>query len=144
MDQQKSLFDLSVDAFGKAHLKEAAKWARFLALAGLILLGIAIVILLISLIVSLDQKPVYKFNNEYTAGYLIGMFMAALIMSSIYIYPCITLLRFARKTITALDTNDVASLNESFRSLKQTLRYIGVLMIFFLALFLLGILGNLG
>ena len=39
MENEKSLFDLNIDMMGKAHLKEAAKWARFFAILGFITLG---------------------------------------------------------------------------------------------------------
>jgi hypothetical protein len=42
MENEKSLFDLNIDMMGKAHLKEAVKWARFFAILGFISLGLMI------------------------------------------------------------------------------------------------------
>lgn len=138
MENEKSLFDLSIDINSKAHLKEAAKWARFLAVACLIVFSLGVLLMIVSLLVSLQQED-YP-NNAYTTGYVIGVVLSTVAVAAVYVYPCISLLRFARKMITALNTNEVTALNESFRSLKVTLRYLGVLSIFFMAFLLIGIL----
>lgn len=142
MDNQKSLFDLSVDMQGKAHLKEAAKWAKFLAVAGLIVFSLGILTTIISFLFTIPQDNSY--NAAYTTGYVIGIATTCILIAAVYIYPCISLLRFSRKTKTAIDTNDVATLNESFRSLKVTLRYFGILSLIGIVFFLIGILANLG
>ena len=44
MENEKSLFTLEVDGTGKSHLEDAAKWAKFLAVAGFITLGFIVVL----------------------------------------------------------------------------------------------------
>jgi uncharacterized membrane protein YkvI len=141
METEKSLFDLSVDMAGKEHLKEAAKWGRFLAIVGFI--GLAFLVVF-SVIVAVSDPtgevggdPVDK--TELIAGSLIG----SLIVVALYFFPCLSLLRFATKLRTAIDTNDTINLNESFRNLKITLRYFGVITILFMVLLFIGLLSDL-
>jgi hypothetical protein len=42
-DQHASLFSLSIEPVTKTHLNETAKWARFLAISGMVFLGLAVV-----------------------------------------------------------------------------------------------------
>jgi hypothetical protein len=60
----------------------------------------------------------------------------------LYFFPCLFLLQFANKMRLALMSNDDLLLSESFRSLKKTFRYIGVLMIIGLLFFLLGLISG--
>lgn len=144
MENEKNLFDLQLDAIAKNHLKETAKWARFLAIVGLIGLSILVIASVIAA-VTINNKT----NNYYddpvsgtaeVAGTIIGMLMIV----ALYFFPCYFLLRFSAKMNSALASDDAATLNESLRNLKVTFRYMGILTIIFLALFALGMLANLG
>ena len=144
MDNEKSLFDLQLDSLGKSYLKETAKWARFLSIAGFIGLGL---ILIISVIAALGESNSGRYNGGkdefYTAGYMMGTVIGSLIVLLIFFFPCYFLLLFANKMNKALVAEDAASLNEAFKNLKATFRYSGVLTIIFIALFVIGMLGNL-
>jgi len=43
-NQNTSLFGLGIDPTAKAHLSEAARWARFLAIVGFVLIGIIVLV----------------------------------------------------------------------------------------------------
>ncbi len=144
MENEKSLFDLQLDMLGRNHLKEAAKWARFLAIIGFIGLGL---IFIISLIVSVNSnnKPSY---DDYghpvaTGAEVVGSILGALMIVGLYFFPCYFLLKFSNKMSTALESDNIASLNESFKNLKVTFRYLGIVTIIFLLLVALGFLTEL-
>lgn len=142
MQTEKSLFDLQLDAAGKTHLKEAARWARFLAIAGIVSLALIVVITLIAVSMA-KPEPETASSHAYDLGYTIGSVLTALLIGALYFFPFLFLLRFANKMHTALDTGDITALNESFRNLKITFRYLGVLTLIFLVLFGLGMLAGL-
>jgi amino acid transporter len=144
MENEKNLFDLQLDAIAKNHLKETAKWARFLAIVGLIGLGILVIASVIAA-VTINNKTTNYYDDPVSgtaevAGTIIGMLMIV----ALYFFPCYFLLRFSAKMNSALASDDAATLNESLRNLKVTFRYMGILTIIFLALFALGMLANLG
>lgn len=139
MDAEKSLFDLQLDAIAKTHLKEAARWARFLAISGIIALALVVIITGIAVTITPEPSP----NGAYNLGYTVGSVLTALLVATLYFFPFLFLLRFANKMHVAIDASDTVALNESFRNLKITFRYLGVLTLIFLVLFGLGLLAGL-
>lgn len=142
MENEKSLFDLSVDSIGKAHLLDTAKWARFLAIVGFIGLGLLILFSIISLITA-PVKDDFNTSTAYDTGVVAGTIIGFLLIAALYFFPCLFLLRFANKMKTAIEANDITALNEAFKNLKVTFRYLGVLTIIFIVLFFLGLVSEL-
>jgi len=143
VENSKSLFTLEVDAIAKNHLKDAAKWAKFLSVVGIISLGL---ILIITCIVSINtHNKMIELYDEGSAGRgeMIGSIVAASFFVVIYFFPCFFLLRFANKMQAAINADDAASLNDAFKNLKVTFRYVGIITINFLALFVIGLLTEL-
>jgi len=145
MENEKSLFDLQVDMLGKAHLRETAKWARFLAITGFIGLGL---VFIASMVVTMNAEKTTGYKNygdeSITGAEVLGSLLGALMIVVLYFFPCYFLLRFANKMRTALDSDDITSLNESFKNLKATFRYLGVVTIIFLVFLLIGLLSSIG
>jgi hypothetical protein len=141
MENEKSLFDLNIDTIGKAHLKEAAKWARFFAILGFIGLGLMIAYtFIVASVPTQGTDPLLsqeESSQEIMYATIVSVFLAAL-----YFFPCLFTLRFANKMKIAIDANDMHHLNESFRNLKITLRYLGIITIIFLALILIGLISE--
>jgi hypothetical protein len=140
MEKEKGLFDLSVDQEGKTHLKEVAKWARFFAILGFVSLGCMI---LFSIIMETSPDNVRNSDPAEATSDLIAVIIVMAVLSILYFFPCYYTLRFANKLKVAIETNDTGNLNESFRNLKITLRYLGILTLIFLALFAVGMVSEL-
>jgi uncharacterized membrane protein len=143
-NQDKSLFELSLSHDSRSHLGETAKWAKFLAICGMIFL---VLMVIFGIIASIGiSKASSQFDNAYrqqgmsTTGLGAGMMVMYILMALLYFFPCLFTLQFANKMKLALASNDDLLLSESFRSLKKTFRYMGVLTIIGLAFFLLAIL----
>ncbi|HEX4875976.1 MAG TPA: DUF5362 family protein, partial [Chitinophagaceae bacterium] len=79
------------------------------------------------------------FGNAST-GFGAATAVVYILMGLLYFFPLMFLLHFANKMKTALATNDAGMLSESFRNLKKTFRYLGILMIIGLAFVALAIL----
>jgi Family of unknown function (DUF5362) len=137
---QSNLFDLQVDNAAMVYLRDAARWAKFLAVAGFIFCGLFVVVavLFVSLLSSL-------FNSVGASGtYGIGAVPIAFVYIFIAVlnfFPCLYLYNFATRMHAALRSNDQEQLNTSFRNMRAFYRFVGVMMIIALGFFLLGILG---
>ena len=143
-DQNTSLFGLGIDPAAKNHLSEAARWAKFLAICGFIMLGMMVIYgLLISVVFSqfTRYEDTYSSRNiKNTLGAI--MFVFYTVCALLAFFPYLFLLRFANKMKRALESDDQAELNNSFMNLKILYRYLGILTIIGLAFMLLGILST--
>lgn len=135
-----SLFSLSIDPITKAHLTDTAKWARFLAIAGIVLLCLAVLFTVLTLTVlpnTLFTGVTYSGagQDEMTTTVKIFSVILMLIFFIIAFFPMWYLLQFANKMRTALYSNDQEALNNSFLNIKRYFRYVGIIMIIVLAIY---------
>ncbi|OSZ77378.1 hypothetical protein CAP36_13355 [Chitinophagaceae bacterium IBVUCB2] len=142
-NQNSSLFELGVSSDAKSHLGEAAKWARFLAICGMITLVLMVIFgIIASLAVSKassEYEDLYRQQGMSTAGLGVGMMFVYILFALLYFFPCLFTLQFANKMKLALTSGDDLMLAESFRSLKKTFRYLGILTIIGLAFFIMAL-----
>lgn len=131
------LFELTVDTAGYNYLKDAAKWAKFLALVGFIfcaffvLLALVLGTLLNDMITSMSTYGSYaRVVITFTYGGL----------AVLNFFPCLFLYNFAAKMQNALRDNDQVKLTSSFKNMRAFFRYVGVLMIISLCFWLLFVL----
>ncbi len=135
-----NLFELQVDHNATVYLRDAARWAKFLAVAGFVFcaLFVVVAILALTLLSSL-------FNSMGVSGSGLGTMgggFVAIVYSGIAVlnfFPCLYLYNFAARMQLALRNNDQEQLTASFRNMRAFYRYVGVLMILCLGLFLLSI-----
>ena len=144
-NQDTSLFGFGIDQSSRAHLAEAAKWARFLAIVGFVMCGLIIV--LSFFIGTLFSTSMSRYGDSAAFGSGFGIIMTIIYLSFgvLYFFPCLFLFRFANNMIVALNSNEQITLNRSFQNLKIMFRYVGILTIIVLALYIIafvfGILG---
>jgi len=130
MEENTSLFSLSIDIAVKSHLYEAAKWAKFLAIIGMILLALVL------------AKNLYTFYliSQYSAvdsmlgqprgigsALTIGTIAGTLLVVVIPFFSLLFVLRFANGIKSALDASDQAFLNSALQNLKLYFRYLGII-----------------
>jgi hypothetical protein len=144
MEQTTSLFSLSIDPVTKAYLAETARWARFLAICGFVLLGLML-LFGIFVLVGMSSDLGSNFSQEYGGNNMfgpmgMGAFAFAYIISALIIFfPLLYLLRFANRMRASLNGNDQQALNYSFQNLKAYFRFMGILVIIMLAFYAIGI-----
>lgn len=139
-----SLFGMNVDQNGKAHLAEAARWAKFLAIIGFIICGLIVLAgLFVGSFMSVFSSR-YGANpyNDFPAGpgFTAAMTVYYIVIALIYFFPNLFLFRFATKMKTALASNNQEILNSSFQNLKATFRYLGIVTLIMVIFMGLGIL----
>ncbi len=150
-NQNTSLFGLGIDPTSKAHLAEAARWARFLAIVGFVMCGLIVLLGIFagSIFSSMPGRYSDEFGGRSPLGGL-GAMMSVLYIgiAILYFFPCLFLFRFANYMKAALATDQQNTLNSSFQNLKIMFRYVGIVTIVLLCLYglilLIGIAGAAG
>ena len=118
----------------KAFLKETGKWAYFISIVGFIGIGFMI---LASLFASTLMSG---FGQTGIAPSLItGIYLA---MAGVYFLPIYYLFNFGNNVKKGFSENDSDKLEIAFKNLKSHYKFIGVLMLIFIGIYILGILGT--
>lgn len=147
MEQQNenlSLFGLSIDPTSKLHLGEAARWAKFLAIVGFVMCAIIVVVGIFASTFLSGMMSGYggAYSDAATSGMGTVLAVVYVIIALVYFFPCLFLFRFASKMKEAIATNEQTTLNVSFQNLKAMFRFIGILTVLFLVLWVLLILST--
>jgi hypothetical protein len=132
-----NLFDLQVDQHSSAFLKEAARWGKFLSIVGFIFCGI---ILLVALFAgSYLAGTLGRATGEH--GMVGGAFISAIYIgvALLYFFPCLYLYNFSSKMQVALRSNDQQMLNASLKNLKSCFKFLGILTIITISVYVLAI-----
>src|SRR3982751_3250948 len=121
MEDNSSLFSLSIDPLTKSHLQETARWGKFLSIIGFILCVLMIVmgIFFGSLMSRLYNRDGFQ---AAPAGTTFMVAIIYVIIAVVYFFPCLFLYRFSTGMKIALNSNEQNRLNESFENLKTLFR----------------------
>ncbi len=141
-NQESTLFGFGIDQSSRTHLWEAAKWAKFLAIVGFIMCGLAAIAGIYLGTVFSTTSP---YEREYGSSSVfagLGIFVSIFYvgLSLVWFFACLFLLRFANHMKNALHTDDQVTLNTSFQNLKITFRYVGIVTIIIISFYILLIL----
>lgn len=143
-NQETTLFGFGIDTASRAHLSEAAKWAKFLAIVGFVVCGLIVIAGIFAgsflSMMSGTYSDEYRGSTALTSG--MGAVMAVMYigMAILFFFPYLFLFKFANQMKSALNTNDQQTLNSSFQNLKVMFRYVGILTIVLLSFYALAIL----
>ena len=145
-NQEDSLFGFGIDQASRAHLSEAAKWGRFLAIIGFIVCGFLVIVGLFAGTFFSTQSYDSPYERSSFLGSNLGLVMIIVYLgvAILNFFPCLFLLKFANRMRNALNTNDQMTLNSSFQNLKIMFRFVGIVTIvvisMYVILFFVGIL----
>ena len=137
MDQQnENLFDLHLDDPSFSYFREAAKWARFIAIVGFIFCGILVLF-------AFFAGTIFATLTAGLGGYAPiggGLFtIVYLVFALLWFFPFLYLYRFASQMQLALHHKEQLKLQNSFKNLKSYFRFMGILFIVVLSIYALGI-----
>ena len=138
MEENSTLFSLSIDPLTKSHLQETARWGKFLSIVGFILCGlIAVFGIFFSTILSsiASRSQGFEGTSFNTTSLGAAMAFVYIIFGVIYFFPCLFLFRFATQMKAALNANEQDRLNAAFQNLKSLFRYVGIITIIILAIY---------
>jgi membrane-anchored glycerophosphoryl diester phosphodiesterase (GDPDase) len=144
-DQASPLFGLNIDPVSKSFLHDAARWGKFLAIVGFVIIGIMMISGIT--VIMLGPGSFYyddsNFDTDMYPAMMGGLIVMMVLVGLIYFFPCYYLFRFSDKMKVALASNDQETLNKSFKNLKSLLRYVGILTLIFVIMFGVSLLVNL-
>ncbi len=145
-DQNASLFQLNLDAQSSYTLKNAASWAKMLAIAGLIMAVLFVIfgVLMQTMMGKLSSGSRYYGEDIGTGGMQMAGTMGLIIYvicGLLYAISSLFALNFANKINAALRTNDQALLNAGFTGVRNFFAFWAIMMIIFLLFMLIGIAG---
>jgi hypothetical protein len=123
----------------KNDLLSAAKWAKFLCIVGCV--AVAIIVLL-AIFMMFFGAMASKIFAGTPFGAAVGFLY--LIVAALYIYPLIKGFQFANATKAACLSNDEQQLARGIAGLNDLLKYMGVLTIIVLSLYVIALIFGLG
>ncbi|MHB9141872.1 MAG: hypothetical protein ACYC25_08365, partial [Paludibacter sp.] len=127
---------LSITAEGGNYLKVASGWATFLAVLGFIGTGFIVLAALLIMVMSPFIGSLSKFGGTF--GFpMILMGVVYLLLGVVYFFPAYYLYNFANKIKIALINNNQKTLDESLKNLKKMFKYIGIMSIVLISLYLI-------
>ncbi len=131
-----ALFDLSFDNNVKSSLRETAVWAGLAAIISLVNSIIGLVNYFIQMNKVKSMVGDYPVNQGVMAGGLIWPLISLGIGIALFIF----LNKFSRMAKSGVDTNDSYLINESLGNLATYFKFVGVLIIIILVIFILAFL----
>lgn len=134
-----SIFEVTINEESQYYLLDVARWAKFLAIVGLILGGL---IAVAGLFVMMAGPLLNELMGDF--GVAMGALGLVYILAGLlYIYPSLKQLKFARQIVLAFGKHDQATLTAAFGNLKSVFRYWGILTIIVIGLYGLLLIGAL-
>ncbi len=132
---ESNLFELQIDHEVSSHLRETAKWAKFLSIVGFVGLGLILVVVLFagSMVASYSSSPL---TAAFSGGGTLQIILL-LVMVALYFFPCLFMFNFSSKMLRALHNNDQYTLVASFRQLKLCYKFIGILTLVLISIYAL-------
>ena len=124
----------------KAHLSETGKWAQFLSIIGFI--GVAFLVLAAifmgSMFSTLSAAPGAEDLPRGFGGILAFFYV---VIAALYFFPVWYQFKFSTKIRAALNSDDNAVLTEAFSNLKKYYKFMGIMTIVVLSMYVLAIIG---
>lgn len=142
MQDNQSLFSLSFDSIAKSHLIDTARWARFIAISGMIIIGLFIIAAFVGIgfsntTTTYSPPGTVDMSDEISGALRMGMIIVSIVMGIITFFPLLFLLRFSNHMKTAIHANDQEAMNEAFLNMKRYFRFLGILFILGLVFYVL-------
>jgi hypothetical protein len=125
------------------HMNELRKWTQFLTILGFVGIGLILFIGVIMLVISFMQTGT-PFDQLGLIGHL--MWVGYITISVIYFFPVLYMYRFsiqAKKSLLTLGSGDLSKVHmaSAIENLKKHFRYVGIVTIIILALYVVVLIG---
>lgn len=132
--------DLKITNEAYTYLGSIAQWAKFLSIVVFVALGLSVISILSTgvMITTMNAYAVETHDALYTPGvFSWGYATFMLLTLVIYFVPTYFLYKFAQNLKKALVENDTAKLTLSFHFLQRNYKFVGIVTIILLAIFIL-------
>lgn len=126
---------LQIEEAAIVALKQAASWAKFIAIVGFVFVGLLVLCAIAAVMATNFINTFYGFSM----GPLIGLYY--LFIACIYFIPTRWLYLFSLKTQKAIQEKQMHELTHSFGHLKSYFAFFGILLLIVLLLIIISIIG---
>lgn len=124
INQDDSMFNISIEGAARDFLATAATWARIIAIVGFITAGLSVLEAIIG-------------KQGETGASIIGSTLGAIIGAVITVAINIFLFRFATNIMSSLSNMSQVQFNEGVNNLRTYFKILGIIMIIVLSLVVL-------
>ncbi|AOW16233.1 hypothetical protein LPB03_01615 [Polaribacter vadi] len=130
------LEQLVVNSKSKSFLREIARWTFFFSILGFISIALT---LIAAILIATVYAPMLNMVSQQQGLPAIGLPLAItyVVSALLYFMPVWYLFKFSRKMKSALATKNDDVLADAFENLKSHFKYIGVLTIIVISLYVL-------
>jgi len=132
-----SIFEISINEESQYHLRDIAKWAKFLAITGLIMGGL---IALLGIFVMVAGPALSSLMGDMGAA-MGALGIVYVLVGLLYIYPCVKQLKFANQIVLVFGTQDIVTVSAALQNLKPVFRFWGILIVIIIGLYALILIG---
>ena len=143
MENSQEIKKIEINQESLGYLETTRKWTMFFAILGFVFLGVMLVMGLfagsLTSVFTSKMSGMEGMEGAKAAGGIAGIlfFVYMLVFAVIYFFPLLFLFRFSSHTKKAVANADANELQIGLKNLKSYWKYIGILMIICLAVFLL-------
>lgn len=128
--------DLLISNASQANLNAAARWGKFLSIAGFIGCGL-------TAISGIYLQTVVSSYSVYASSFPKYVGIMYIILSIILFIPCLFLNKFSNKILEAIRSYNQESLDSAFMNLRSMFKFYGIFTIVILIFVALAFLGGL-
>jgi hypothetical protein len=132
-----SIFEISINEESQYYLRDIAKWAKFLAIVGLIMGGL---VSLAGVFVMIAGPALSSLMGDMGIA-ISAMGIVYVLAGLLYIYPSLKQLKFANQIVQGFGKQDQTTITSAFQNLKAVFRYWGILTVIIIGLYALLLLG---
>lgn len=119
-------------------LKQAAKWAKLIAIIGFIVLGIFFIMNIIASIKAISNpSPFEAFRGRNTISPAVVSIVYSCFFSLLYFIPISYLYKFASGIQKYVNNNGQDEITTAFKNLKSHFKYIGISLIAVIIIYVL-------
>ncbi len=143
-DQESKDGGLQLSPNSTSFLESTAKWARFLSILGFIGIGFMVLAALLMFaggaLISGRASSMYGSRGMFGGAPMGLIGVMYLVMAGLYFFPVLFLNKFSSKMLNAITMRDSMSLESSFEQLRNHYRFVGIMTIIVIGLYVVGIL----
>ena len=124
---------ITITNASQQNLKEAGRWANFLAIVGFVMLGLMV----LGAIAMFALGSILPLGSGVSAG---AAGVVYILMAALYFFPTYYLYQFSSKIKVGLKSTSQQDVDEAFQNLKSMFKFVGILMIIVLSIYVIMIL----
>lgn len=129
--------DLQVSPVSQSFLMEAARWGRFLSIAGFIFCGFIVVTAFFIPTIYSNLSGLNGLSPEVTVRAAFGVSVIYFVAAVVLFFPCLFLFRFSVKMKMALTTMNQENFDGSLKNLRSLFKFYGIVTIILLSFYAL-------